>query len=183
MTKPYDIAAKAALDFYVDHGVDIAVGDDSVDRMQEDMRAKGPEIVTSPSSPSVLESPNSLLGKNDARVEAVKLAQEAQTLEELREAIAAFDGIGVKKTATNLVFGDGDSKACVMLIGEAPGADEDRQGKPFVGASGQLLDKILACIDLDRTKEDPAASVYVSNILNWRPPGNRTPSPAEIAVS
>ena len=70
-----------------------------------------------------------------------------------------------------------------MLVGEAPGADEDRQGKPFVGASGQLLDRILACIGLDRTQEDPLSSVYISNILNWRPPGNRTPNPAEIAVS
>jgi uracil-DNA glycosylase family 4 len=70
-----------------------------------------------------------------------------------------------------------------MLVGEAPGADEDRQGLPFVGVSGQLLDKILACIDLSRTAEDPAKAVYISNILNWRPPGNRTPSDSEVAIS
>ena len=70
-----------------------------------------------------------------------------------------------------------------MLVGEAPGADEDRQGKPFVGVSGQLLDKILSCIGLSRTEQDPAKAVYISNILNWRPPGNRTPSPAEIDIS
>ncbi len=124
-----------------------------------------------------------LLSSPEIRAEAARLAQSAQTLDDLRAAIAAFDGITLKKTATNLVFCDGNPAASVMLVGEAPGADEDRMGKPFVGVSGQLLDRMLAFIGLDRTVEDPAQSLYISNILNWRPPGNRTPTAAEIEAS
>ncbi|MCB1556629.1 MAG: uracil-DNA glycosylase [Alphaproteobacteria bacterium] len=124
-----------------------------------------------------------LSSASESRTEAMKLARAANTLDELREAIAAFDGIALKKTATNLVFSDGNPRAPVMLVGEAPGADEDRMGKPFVGASGQLLDKILASIALDRAAEDPAQAVYIANILNWRPPGNRTPTPGEVEAS
>ena len=124
-----------------------------------------------------------LLGASEARAEAEKRAAQATTLEELSDAIAAFDGIALKKTATNMVFADGNPKAPIMLIGEAPGADEDRLGKPFVGVSGQLLDRILAAAGLDRQADTPEEAVYISNILNWRPPGNRTPAPAEIEVS
>jgi uracil-DNA glycosylase len=95
---------------------------------------------------------------------------------ELRAAVAAFDGCALKKTATNLVFSDGDPEARLMLIGEAPGADEDRLGRPFVGVSGQLLDRQLAAIGFDRT------NALITNVLFWRPPGNRTPTPAEIAA-
>jgi len=101
---------------------------------------------------------------------------ECQTLEELRSAVTAFEGCALKKTAMNLVFSAGNPKAKIMLVGEAPGADEDRQGVPFVGVSGQLLDRILASIGLDRT------SVYITNIIPWRPPGNRQPTPQEIAA-
>ncbi len=92
----------------------------------------------------------------------------------LRQDILDFDGCALKKTATNLVFADGNPAAQVMLIGEAPGADEDRQGKPFVGQSGKLLNKMLASIGLNRN------TVYITNILPWRPPGNRTPTDHEI---
>jgi DNA polymerase len=104
------------------------------------------------------------------------LAQAARNLEELREALMAFDGCPLKDTATNLVFADGNPEARVMIVGEAPGADEDRIGKPFVGVSGQLLDRMLAQVGLDRT------SVYISNIIFWRPPGNRQPTTAEVAA-
>jgi DNA polymerase len=107
---------------------------------------------------------------------ATQLAQAAQTFEELRAAVAAFDGCTLKKTATNLVFADGNPDARLMLIGEAPGADEDRIGRPFVGVSGQLLDRELAAIGYDRT------NALITNVLFWRPPGNRTPTPAEIAA-
>ncbi|NNG03942.1 MAG: uracil-DNA glycosylase, partial [Inquilinus sp.] len=100
----------------------------------------------------------------------------AKTLDELRAALTGFEGCALKRTATNLVFADGNPAAEVMLVGEAPGAEEDRQGLPFVGTSGRLLDRMLACIGLDRT------SVYITNILPWRPPGNRQPTAAEIAV-
>lgn len=133
--------------------------------------------------PANTETGGDLLGTAQARVEAAKLARSCNTLEELAAAIAGFDVLAIRKTATNMVFADGNPKAPIMLIGEAPGADEDRQGKPFVGVSGQLLDKMFKAIGLDRTEEDPAKSFYISNVLNWRPPGNRTPSPAEIDIS
>lgn len=100
----------------------------------------------------------------------------ATSIEALREEIQNFEGCALKKTAMNLVFADGNPSASIMLVGEAPGEDEDRQGKPFVGVSGKLLDRMLATIGLDRT------NVYISNILFWRPPGNRSPTDAEIAA-
>ncbi|MDP9196718.1 MAG: uracil-DNA glycosylase [Pseudomonadota bacterium] len=104
-------------------------------------------------------------------------ARQAGTLEDLRQALADFDGCALKKTATNLVFADGIPGAPVMLVGEAPGEDEDRQGKPFVGVSGQLLDRMLACVGLSRQ-----SNVYITNVLPWRPPGNRQPTETEIAA-
>ncbi len=98
------------------------------------------------------------------------------TLDELRARLDAFEGCALKKTATQLVFSDGNPEANIMFVGEAPGADEDRIGRPFVGRAGQLLDKMLAAIGLDRTK------VYIANVVPWRPPGNRTPTPVETAA-
>lgn len=109
--------------------------------------------------------------------EARNLADNAKTLDELRLAVENFNGCALKKTANKTVFADGDSKAGVMLIGEAPGADEDREGKPFVGVSGQLLDKVLASIKLTRQ-----SGFYITNTLFWRPPGNRKPTPEELAI-
>lgn len=107
---------------------------------------------------------------------AAESAAGARNLDELRAALDAFQGCALKTTATQLVFEDGARDARVHLIGEAPGADEDREGRPFVGRAGQLLDKMLASIGLDRTQ------VYISNVVPWRPPGNRTPSPLEVAA-
>jgi uracil-DNA glycosylase family 4 len=104
------------------------------------------------------------------------LANAATTLDELRAALENFGGCALKQTATNLVFIDGNPKARLLIIGEAPGAEEDRQGLPFIGPAGKLLDQMLAAIGLDRT------SVLITNTLYWRPPGNRNPSPAEIAA-
>ena len=101
--------------------------------------------------------------------------KKVSTLAELKEAMAKVD-ISIKHCATNMVFGMGNEKADILLLGEAPGAEEDKQGLPFVGQSGQLLDKALAAIGLNRTK------VYITNILPWRPPGNRTPSTQEVAL-
>ncbi|MEL0012401.1 MAG: uracil-DNA glycosylase, partial [Alphaproteobacteria bacterium] len=105
------------------------------------------------------------------------IAATCTDLPALRTALEAFDGCALKTTATNLVFGAGTVPADVMIIGEAPGRDEDRQGEPFVGASGQLLDAMLGFVDLYRGR-----NVYISNILPWRPPGNRQPTGAEIAA-
>ncbi len=108
---------------------------------------------------------------------AAALADAAQDLAALREAIAAFDGSPLRETATNLVFADGAAESGLMLIGEAPGADEDRLGRPFVGQSGQLLDRMLASVGIRRETD-----FYITNILPWRPPGNRTPTDAEVLL-
>ena len=115
-------------------------------------------------------------GANGEVTAAVHLARSAQSVDELRQALESFDGCGLKKTATNLVFTDGNAQAPILFVGEGPGAEEDRQGLPFVGPSGKLLDKMLASIGLDRT------GVLISNTVFWRPPGNRTPSAQETAV-
>lgn len=108
--------------------------------------------------------------------QAKTIAQSAKNLQELEKLLAEFDGCALKKRATQLVFSDGNENAKIMIIGEAPGRDEDIEGKPFVGRSGQLLDKMLAAIGLDRSK------VYIANIVAWRPPGNRNPTESEISV-
>jgi uracil-DNA glycosylase family 4 len=109
-------------------------------------------------------------------VSSSELAQQAQTLDELKASMEAFESCALRFTALNTVFGDGNPQASVMLVGEAPGADEDRLGKPFVGMSGQLLDRMLATIGLNRN------NIYISNILPWRPPGNRQPTTEEISL-
>ncbi len=185
----------AALEWQIGVGADEAIQDTPNDRTAaalatlsvlppEDSARPGPSrpkqtaLFAGPSAPMA-----DIAGTVQARADAAALAKRCNTLEELAAAIAAFDGLSIKKTATNMVFSDGNPKARVMLIGEAPGADEDRQGKPFVGVSGQLLDRILKSIGLDRASDDPDTSIYIANILNWRPPGNRTPTAAEVDIS
>ena len=107
---------------------------------------------------------------------AREAAGNATTLDELRALLAAFEGCTLRATATQLVFADGNPQSRVMFIGEAPGYDEDIVGRPFVGRSGKLLDRMLAAIGLDRT------SAYIANVVPWRPPGNRTPTPQETAI-
>lgn len=122
---------------------------------------------------SLFEAAPTMSGNYDGE----SLAKSANNLDELRAAIEKFDAIAFKNTAAHTVIADGNPKAGIMFIGEAPGAEEDRQGLPFVGQAGQLLDKMLAAIQLDRRN-----NAYISNILFWRPPGNRTPSPEEMAA-
>ncbi|MFC5419068.1 uracil-DNA glycosylase family protein [Bosea eneae] len=114
---------------------------------------------------------------DEAALSARALAREAATLDELKTALASFEGCPLKATAKNLVFSDGNPAGKIMVVGEAPGADEDRAGLPFVGRSGQLLDRMLAAIGLTRQEH-----VYIANLLPWRPPGNRTPTPQEVAI-
>jgi DNA polymerase len=136
----------------------------------------GPSLAT-PSSAGPQIAGEAPLGTAAAAAKAQSLAAACHSLEELKAAIAGFEGLAIRATATNLVFADGNPASGFMLIGEAPGAEEDRLGLPFVGASGRLLDRMLAAIGRGRE------SAYIANIVNWRPPGNRKPQPQEVAVS
>jgi DNA polymerase len=109
-------------------------------------------------------------------------ANQCHSLDDIVAALSVFDACPLKKTATKLCFADGNPKARVMLVGEAPGREEDIEGKPFVGRSGQLLDRMLAAIGLSRQSEDRESSVFITNVIFWRPPGNRTPTEAETTM-
>jgi uracil-DNA glycosylase family 4 len=180
----------AELAWLVDAGADEAIADAPQNRYRaaETKTAGGAPPDSPPSIAEARPAPRAretvppvgaprLEGAAEAGRAARELAAAAHSLKDLEEALRAFDGCALKETATNLVFGDGNPDARVMLVGEAPGADEDRQGKPFVGVSGQLLDRMLGWIGLDR-----ATGFYITNILYWRPPGNRQPTAAEVAV-
>jgi DNA polymerase len=182
----------ALLRWYRDMGVDLAVDESPHDRFAEVARAAveraplvQPDVASIPQPappremravPPAARPSAAPQGTEALEQTARERAAAAQSLDELHEALAAFDGCGLKATATKLVFGTGNPEADIMLVGEAPGAEEDREGVPFVGRAGQLLDKMLAAIGLDRGK------VYIANVVPWRPPGNRTPTPAEIAL-
>jgi DNA polymerase len=160
----------AALRLQAEWGADEALDDVPPDRGAVALM----QVLAAPAR--LTRPPPSLVVSDRAAPASVNLAAGADSLDALRAAIQAFD-TPLRETATNLVFADGNPAARLMLIGEAPGADEDRQGKPFVGVSGQLLDRMLASIGLSRE-----TNAYITNILPWRPPGNRTPSDAEIAL-
>jgi uracil-DNA glycosylase family 4 len=121
-------------------------------------------------------SPAAVAPSEETTRAAHEIARAAKTLVELRTALEQFEGCNLRLTATQLVFADGNPEARVMMVGEAPGRDEDLQGLPFVGRSGQLLDRMLAAIGLDRN------TVYIANVIPWRPPGNRDPAPHETAI-
>jgi len=178
--------AKELLAWYVAIGADEAIGDIAADRLSPPTAApvpaaEGPAVTALPPAAPVLRqaapppAPPAFQGELPRAVASAReLAAAAPDLEALRQAVTAFEGCALKVTATNTVFSDGNPDSPLMLIGEAPGADEDRIGKPFVGVSGQLLDRMLATIGLDRTR------AYITNVLFWRPPGNRKPTPGEI---
>jgi uracil-DNA glycosylase len=183
-----DLAAwQALLDFHVEAGVDLALDETPRDRFVEpepdlslvQSRAaqveSAPEAVRTPPPPRAL--PKAASGTPEgAALSAREQAKHATSLAELKAILAAFDGCTLKFSAKNLAFADGNPQGRVMLVGEAPGADEDRIGKPFMGRSGQLLDRMLAAVGLDRSQ------VYIANVVPWRPPGNRTPTPQEVAI-
>lgn len=191
------------LAFYASAGVDEALEEEPLNRFAEAASKppeRAPATVTPPTGENAaLPRSTSLsragMGERQAAAPAVRapsgtatvpdeqqaalarhLATTAATLDELRQHMAAFDGCNLKFTAKNLVFADGNPNAAVMLVGEAPGRDEDIEGLPFVGRSGRLLDRMLAAIGLDRT------SAYIANVIPWRPPGNRTPTPHETEI-
>ena len=173
--------ALALLRWYVEMGADEAIGAKPVDRFTPLQVSEAPPAIVPAARPptprAVATSPPSALTEalGEAAQSARRLAASANSVDALAAVIAGFDGCALKCTATNTVFADGNPTGPVMIIGEGPGADEDRIGRPFVGRAGQLLDRMLAAIGLDRS------SVLITNVVYWRPPGNRTPTAAEIA--
>jgi DNA polymerase len=176
MTTPSPLAR--LLDWYIAMGVDEAIAFDPQDRLATTPAVAPPSLPIFPikDKPARVAPGPVLVAPIAAAATARELAFAAHSLTELEAAIRSFDGCALKRTATNTVFADGDSTAPLMVIGEAPGADEDRIGRPFVGRAGQLLDRMLAAIGLDRT------TAYITNVLFWRPPGNRKPTNDEIAA-
>ncbi len=201
--RPTDLADLLA--FYAEAGVDEALSDRPIDRFAaataEKNRLSAARQATRPSSEAVPQQtreerpaaqrmsllpdtqpppparPRTAVVPDGAQAaHARDLARSAASLDELREIMLNFDGCNLKATAKGLVFADGNPEADLMLVGEAPGRDEDIEGLPFVGRSGQLLDRILAAIGRDRK------SAYIANVIPWRPPGNRTPTPHETEI-
>ncbi|MCJ8143751.1 uracil-DNA glycosylase [Ancylobacter sp. A5.8] len=189
------------LAFHVEAGVDAALGEVPVDRFAESAAEQAARAAPRPAlqsatatapaeprsapaaravpaapRPSAPPAAPELAPPDLAATEAREAAAAAPTLEALRELLERFEGCPLKHTATRLVFADGNPQARLMLVGEAPGRDEDIEGKPFVGRSGKLLDRMLAAIGFDRS------SAYIANVVPWRPPGNRTPTPQETAI-
>ncbi len=188
---------EALLRWYVDSGVDIALDEAPHDRFAEGIaeaearRQKAEEARSAPppatagkpplpgrsASPTPMRPlPAAATSPDEAALAAHALAGGADTLEALRAAMEAFDGCALKRTASQMVFADGNPQARVMLVGEAPAADDDREGRPFSGAAGRLLDRMLDSIGLSR------ADVYLAHVVPWRPPGNRKPTAPETAT-
>ena len=170
-------AALAALAWEVEAGADETIQDIPVNRYELAAEAPKPLAEKAASRP-VAAGPI----QADPVAAARSAAAHAQSLDTLREAITGFDLCDLKKGARNTVFADGNPKARVLILGEAPGAEEDREGRPFVGRAGQLLDRMFAAIGLSRTSPDSESAFYITNVMPWRPPGNRDPEPAEIAM-
>jgi DNA polymerase len=176
------------LKWYVDQGVDESIGEEAVDRFA----VPAPPSAPMPSEPPVqaptplrpLAPPAPAVVRGPVPIESPQLVEDARALAhrcasiaDLEAAVRAFEGCALKRTAKNTVFADGVVGSPVMIVGEAPGADEDRLGKPFVGVSGQLMDRMFDAIGMSRERD-----LYITNILFWRPPGNRTPTLAEQAI-
>jgi len=182
-------AARELMAFYLDAGVDGLLGEEPVNRMADDIAAQrlgttvspGPQDKTArrarSESPPADAKPSTAPVPPEAAVMAAReAARTATTLDELQALLTGFEGCALRATATQLVFADGNPQSRVMFVGEAPGYDEDILGRPFVGRSGKLLDRMMAAISLDRS------SSYIANVVPWRPPGNRTPTPQETAI-
>ena len=194
-------AAAALFEWYAAMGVDVTLADAPFDRFEESARAKAaaeskaarrqlpqpeaqrpmPAVEFSsqgaPARPAMAAGQTAQVPTEATVMQARAAAQSAATLDELKALIQAFDGCNLKLTAKNTVFADGNPASKLMLIGEAPGRDEDIEGRPFVGRSGQLLDRMLNAIGYNRNH-----NAYIANVIYWRPPGNRDPSDVEIAI-
>lgn len=173
-------AARDLLAFYAEAGVDCALEEQPFDRLADIAPApfaapQPARVLTSAAAPSARQAP-AIAGPETAAADAREAAKSAASLDALRALMEKFDGCALKQTATQLVFADGNPKAKLMFVGEAPGRDEDIEGLPFVGRSGKLLDLMIGAIGMNRE------SVYIANVIPWRPPGNRTPTPQETQI-
>jgi uracil-DNA glycosylase family 4 len=173
------------LAFYLEAGVDCALMDEPVNRLSDPDLAPAREPAEAPQRSLPASMQPATPPRPPAKVEVLpevaiaaarKAARTAPTLEALRALLETFEGCALKSTATQLVFADGNPQARIMFVGEAPGRDEDIEGLPFVGRSGKLLDLMMKAIGLDRSQ------VYIANVIPWRPPGNRTPTPQETQI-
>ncbi len=202
---PTDQELRAVLRWQIEAGADEAIGEVARDRYADSRAASARPPASAPAPPPTFDEPPfdepptfdepppaarptprparrpapeeaPLVSARQAGETARALAEAAQTVEALRAAVEGFDGCALKLTANRTVFADGNPEARLMIVGEAPGADEDRQGLPFVGQAGKLLDRMLAAIGLDRS------GAYITNVIYWRPPGNRNPTGGEIAT-
>ena len=190
MNKPDNMTGQDAighLSWLVDMGADEAIGEEPIDRFAasaEKLRQKAappalpPRQTALPTRGPVKPPVSSEETVQDSR----KLADACSTLDDIEAALEKFDACPLKRTASNLCYADGNRGARVMFIGEAPGRDEDIQGKPFVGRSGQLLDKMLMAVDLDRHTSEAEKSAFITNVIYWRPPGNRKPTETETLM-
>ncbi|WP_156850458.1 uracil-DNA glycosylase [Bartonella refiksaydamii] len=178
------ISYEELLNFYKESGADAVLTDSPVDRFSQSasLEKKLTQTINTfhnqQASPTIKLSnhPLSIPSIIQGEPSAIESAKNANTLDELKSALLAFNGCSLKLTAKNTCFSDGTAGSSLMLIGEAPGREEDIQGIPFVGKAGILLNKILASIGLTRN------NVYIANTIPWRPPGNRTPTPREVAL-
>ena len=180
MTEKSQQQAADLLQWYADIGVNEATQETPRHYFNDTSQSNNAPSVspqTTPKKPLLSKSRSAPTPPSEATAQAIKAAHQAEDLDALYAAIEAFDGCPLKKTAQNTVIADGNKNARIMVIGEAPGADEDKRGLPFCGVSGQLLDKIFASIGLSRTE-----NIYITNSVFWRPPGNRKPTAAEIAI-
>ncbi|WP_299756559.1 uracil-DNA glycosylase [uncultured Boseongicola sp.] len=165
---------KAALEWQIAMGADEAIAEEAIDRYALETPVAKAKAAAGPDTP--------ISQQIDAVAAAQAAADSASDLAGLEAAVAAFEHCELKQGARQLVFADGQAQARVMIIGEAPGRDEDMQGKPFVGRAGQLLDLMFRQIGLSRDAPDAGAALYITNVLPWRPPQNRDPEPAEMAM-
>ncbi|WP_317992999.1 uracil-DNA glycosylase [Bartonella gliris] len=180
----YLISYEELLSFYKESGVDAVLADTPIDRFNQtaSLEKKLKQVTAIPHHQQVsptIKRDGYLPHNSDTTqhgLSAIEIAKNAHTLDELKSALLAFNGCSLKLTAKNTCFSDGTAGSPLMLIGEAPGREEDMQGIPFVGKAGMLLNKILAAIGLTRQ------NVYITNTIPWRPPGNRTPTPREVAL-
>jgi uracil-DNA glycosylase family 4 len=182
---PEHTDARELLAFYLAAGADAVLGEEPINRLVDEAAPPAPPVAVRPTAPPPAPrkepartfSQATAPASPDAAIMAAReAAKTAASLDDLRQLLENFEGCTLRSTATQLVFADGNPQARVMFVGEAPGYEEDVSGKPFVGRSGKLLDRMMEAIGLDRT------TAYIANVVPWRPPGNRTPTPQETAI-